>query len=96
MSKVRAPFTPQQVYYLNEFQDAGFMHPFTCRCGANLIATEAGWICNECDYTQDWAHDFMANGNFVDIVGSQHLLPGPRKRYSEIVKSRKDNAKILG
>jgi hypothetical protein len=25
----------------------------------NLIATEGGWICPVCDYTQNWAHNFM-------------------------------------
>ena len=24
-----------------------------------LRATAEGWICPCCDYTQDWAHDFM-------------------------------------
>jgi hypothetical protein len=25
-----------------------------------LVATLNGWICPTCDYTQDWAHAFMA------------------------------------
>ena len=46
-------------------------HPFTCPnrgdgkhfdngsdLGA-LIPTVRGWICQSCDYTQGWAHDFM-------------------------------------
>lgn len=24
-----------------------------------LVATREGWICPACDYTQDWAHEFM-------------------------------------
>jgi hypothetical protein len=47
------------------------MHPFTCPNRGNgqhrtmggdlgaLIPTVRGWICPFCDYTQDWAHDFM-------------------------------------
>jgi hypothetical protein len=45
------------------------MHPFTCpnRGGhpevagdkGILVPTVRGWICPFCDYTQDWAHDFM-------------------------------------
>jgi hypothetical protein len=27
-----------------------------------LIATEKGWVCPVCDYTQNWAHDCMAQG----------------------------------
>jgi hypothetical protein len=76
MSQLVAPFTPEQVEALNRFQKGRWMHPFTCGSGnrtdANhldgegvLVATENGWICPYCDYTQDWAHDFM-------------LLPDPR------------------
>ena len=73
---IHAPFAPEQVQRLNEWQtqtgpDMPF-HPFTCgnrgelahgREGGDtgvLIATEAGWVCPSCDYTQDWAHVFMA------------------------------------
>jgi hypothetical protein len=66
--QVAAPFTDEQVAHLNEFQHAGFVHPFTCgKCSAILTATRDGWICpaEGCDYTQDWAHDFMADGRSV-------------------------------
>lgn len=56
------PWTPDQVKALNEFQH-GNMHPFTCETahpqGRILVATTHGWICPYCDYTQNWAHDFM-------------------------------------
>jgi hypothetical protein len=67
-------FTPSEVKSLNEYQKARVMHPFTC--GGNrtdekhldgegiLVATEDGWICPYCDYTQNWAHDFMKNGSW--------------------------------
>ena len=45
------------------------MHPFTCPNRGDhpsiagdygtLIPTVRGWICQCCDYTQDWAHPFM-------------------------------------
>jgi hypothetical protein len=45
------------------------LHPFTCPNRGNhpelagdkgvLVPTVRGWICPFCDYTQDWAHDFM-------------------------------------
>lgn len=48
------------------------MHPFTCANRSDhpvvagdrgvLVPTVRGWICPFCDYTQDWAHDFMKNG----------------------------------
>ena len=57
---MKAPFTPQQVEALNKYQNCGIWHPFTCgNCRNVLTATEKGWICSQCDYTQDWAHDFM-------------------------------------
>jgi hypothetical protein len=31
------------------------MAPYTCACGASLIATPGGWVCDACEYTQDWA-----------------------------------------
>ena len=69
---IKSPFTPEQVKKLNEYQEGGWMHPFTCGGCSNrdgLIATEAGWICPDCDYTQDWAHEFMLEpnplGNFL-------------------------------
>jgi hypothetical protein len=60
----KTPWTPEQVKALNERQDNGIYHPFTC--GGNrtdehhldgegrLVATENGWKCPYCDYTQDW------------------------------------------
>lgn len=69
---VRAPFTPEQVEQLNRYQQGGWMHPFTCGVGTgrhlDLVATEAGWICPDCDYTQDWAHGFMADREVLDSL----------------------------
>lgn len=73
MSTVRAPWTDEQVAALNDWQTSGRFHPFTCctegtgcrdRLGTDnneraLAATNNGWVCPTCDYTQDWAHDFM-------------------------------------
>lgn len=61
-------FTADEVTNLNAFQNAGVMHPFTCgteECRHDLVATTRGWICPYCDYTQDWAHDFMKDGSAV-------------------------------
>lgn len=64
--KTEAPWTEDQTAALNRYQDAGWMHPFTCPHGhGNLRATTDGWVCDThtCDYTQDWCHDFM----FLDL-----------------------------
>ena len=62
-----APWTPDQVDALNEYQRAGWFHPYTCAKRDEhpgnegvLIATPDGWVCpvESCDYTQTWAHNF--------------------------------------
>lgn len=57
---IYAPFTPEQVEKLNDFQQNAVWHPYTCNTNSDvLVATEAGWICPTCDYTQDWANSAM-------------------------------------
>lgn len=59
----------ETVTALNELQTgARFGHPYTCPNRGDgrhhdnghdigcLVATEHGWVCPDCDYTQDWAH----------------------------------------
>ena len=61
---VRAPWTEEQVKNLQEWQASSTVHSFTCRQNSlhQLVPTVRGWICPFCDYTQDWAHDFMVSG----------------------------------
>lgn len=78
MTQIVAPFTPEQVEGLNKFQAHRHVHPFTCGGDrtdekhldgeGRLVATEAGWICPYCDYTQDWAHDFMVSGGASSLA----------------------------
>lgn len=71
----QAPFSEIDVQRLNEYQTSTGpgvpFHPFTCgnrddgehsAVGGDtgiLIATQEGWVCPHCGYTQDWAHVFM-------------------------------------
>ena len=75
MSKVNAPFTPDQVKSLNEYQESGVMHPFT---GNNdilpgmeediLVAEEDGWhSLHDPEYFQDWAHHWMADWSWKQL-----------------------------
>ena len=78
---IHAPFTAEQVVALNDYQTTRWFHPFTCgHCRdlmvggvpfreCLLVATEAGWTCPTCDYTQDWAWKFMA-APLVDLPWS--------------------------
>ena len=65
--EIRAPWTDEEVAGLNAFQHSSVMHPFTCGKRDNhkgeglLTATNDGWVCDECDYTQTWAHAFMVS-----------------------------------
>lgn len=64
--RITAPFTDEQVIQLNSWQANCPFHPFTCGrehdLHVQLVATRDGWVCPDpdCNYTQDWAHDFMA------------------------------------
>lgn len=75
MIRVTAPFTPEQVVHLDAWQHGAGFHPFTCPNRADhpilhgdkgiLTPTVRGWICQFCDYTQDWAHDFMCRESLI-------------------------------
>lgn len=70
---LKAPFSPEQVRYLNAYQASGAFHPFTCprpHKNRTLIAQVTGWVCPSCDYTQDWAHKFMADPRWERRLGS--------------------------
>lgn len=71
-------FTKEEVENLKAYQASGKFHPFTCPnrgdgkhhdrgidLGA-LVPTEAGWICEDCEYTQNWAHEFMTEKQDYD------------------------------
>lgn len=72
--KVTAPFKPEQVSSLNSFQRCPLFHPFTCACGSDLVAGEAGWHCPRCPYTRDWAYSGMADGSWERSV--RGAMPG--------------------
>jgi hypothetical protein len=81
-----APWTTEQVASLNAYQAAGVFHPFTCgisACRAEdhlkrqpLIAFTDGWHCLRCEYTQDWAHVWMADGSWRQL-GMEHATVTP-------------------
>lgn len=63
MEQIEKPFTEEQVKALNTYQASGRFHEFTCGNDSRhraLVATADGWVCPDCDYTQSWAHGFMA------------------------------------
>lgn len=84
------PWTSEQVSALNDWQQSVLVHPFICPRRSNgghrqhwgnlgtLAATTDGWVCVDCDYTQLWAHDFMADGRLLAAQrrARQRWLPG--------------------
>lgn len=53
------PWSAQQVEELNRSQGDGTHHGYTCphdhgEDSRILLATEDGWTCPSCDYTQNW------------------------------------------
>lgn len=57
--KIEAPWTKQQVEGLQRYQENDFYHEYTCGgedCGSTLVPTINGWVCQFCNYKQDWAH----------------------------------------
>lgn len=71
LRRIVAPWTPEQVEGLSRWQVE--KHPFTCHNRKDgehryapevadfgvLVPTPNGWVCRDCDYTQDWAHPDM-------------------------------------
>ena len=51
-----APWTDEQVANLNRWQQAGYVHEYTCPRAHSRFARNDGWRCPSCDYTQTWAH----------------------------------------
>lgn len=74
--KIFAPWGTEVAAALNNYQEHGPFHPFTCghgqerqhEAGVSLVATAEGWHCprDDCDYTQGWAWTFMARENHSD------------------------------
>jgi hypothetical protein len=77
MTKTVAPWTDEQVLALNRFQTMP-VHAFTCVNPApsgehvNLVAKRDGWICPDCDYTQDWAHEEMIHIGKMQLWWDEH------------------------
>lgn len=71
--KLLAPWSDEEVRNLNAWQLSGHVHPFTCLYRTDtphdsdfghdkgtLFATRNGWVCLDCNYTQEWAWEVLA------------------------------------
>jgi rubrerythrin len=93
---IRAPWTSEEVDSLNNFQQYGNIHPFTCRtCGYTLRAYQDGWWCTNCNKRRQlWAHWFMfesadehwASNNWGRLMGQQQATtPDPAEGKTTLV-----------
>lgn len=75
MESIKSPWTEEQVILLNRFQNTANVHPFTCLIchDTNLFARTDGWICPNCDYTQNWAMSLMMDIEFIERAEKWHL-----------------------
>jgi hypothetical protein len=71
VKRAEAPWDGAQVDNLNDFQWMNIeFPPYTCdRCNGEdedraLVATTDGWVCPGCNYTQNWASEYAANGSW--------------------------------
>lgn len=74
MNKVYAPFDSLQIASINNYQMAGFVHPFTCAnrdvghdLDSVLEARTEGMVCAHCSYVQDWVWEHMADSSWEKL-----------------------------
>lgn len=71
----QAPFTQDQINHIDEYQHAGIVHELTCANGHGaLVAEAAGLSCPQCEYTQDWVPDGVADGSFLQSQSALHSI----------------------
>lgn len=65
--RIHAPWDPEQVENLEEYQNCGYCHEFTGN-GCALIPTSDGWVEQSGGpVVQTWAYRFMVDGSFRSL-----------------------------
>lgn len=82
----RAPFSQTTVRHLMVLQNRHDIHPYTCANRGNgkhekiggqtgiLVPTADGWVCPDCNYTQDWCHNSFLNAIIFDVAFDSPIL----------------------
>ena len=65
-----------------EFDTSGATHSTAGGDRGILIATQAGWVCPHCEYTQDWAHSLATKP--MPMADLFTLFPALRAMYQNI------------
>lgn len=75
-------WTAEQVTTVNEYQQCGFFHPYTCGggggpCpGVSMTAGPEGLVCPSCGRVQAWVHDFVLAEQWRESAAALERLRG--------------------
>lgn len=77
--RIYPPWDEKTIAGLNRWQANPNVHPFTCPCGADLVAGRNGWVCSQaaisgCGHWQGWAWTFMVDGGPPEELYRRMLL----------------------
>lgn len=61
---VKAPFAPEQIKNMNQFQVFGAFRKVFCGCGVKMYAREDGWFCPECFSGYNACATFICSGSW--------------------------------
>jgi hypothetical protein len=74
MTGATAGWTNAEAASVQEYQESGAFHPYTCGggggpcSGVNMRADTAGLHCPICGRLQTWAHDFIVDGTWRAMI----------------------------
>lgn len=72
-------FTEDQQESFRNYQQYSGMHPFTCSGHDALEINKNKIYCPQCPYTQDWAHSWMLNWEWLKSLHTFALILLPEK-----------------
>lgn len=95
-----APFTPKQVVNLVKWQEAGYVHPLTCRhCNDRngLLPTERGLVCMSCDAIQTRVPAMCVDGpgpNPLELFKASHPLESSPDPLADVKEAHKAGKRV--
>jgi hypothetical protein len=62
-----APFSDEEVKFLQLYQQCKLVHPYTCSCGDHVVMepSHMGFYCHNCGRTQAWVLAGHLSDNFI-------------------------------
>lgn len=84
-NKLYVPWTKEHVKKLQEYQNAGYVHEYTCggaHCREPLVPGTDGWACDRCGYVQNWCM-------------KMHALIGPGPHPNKYFKLHQEKVELI-